>query len=315
MNETKTEKRAFRLPQNAMILIGLAALCLAMSIASRVFLTPDNLINVVLQAAINATIACGMTFVILTGGIDLSVGSIVAFAGVILGMMLKADVPVLAAVVVCVLLGGLCGLVNGLLVTQVNLPPFITTLGTMSIARGLALYVTGGRSISGFGGKLSAIGSGALLGIPWMIILMAITFALGMFLLRYTRAGRYIYAIGGNAEATRLSGIRTKRYTALVYIVSGLTAGIAALMLTARLDSAQPVAGQSYELQAIAATVIGGTSLDGGEGRLSGTIIGALIISVLNNGLNLLNVSSYIQQIVIGLVIILAVSVDRIRNK
>lgn len=312
------EKTGFRLssiPNNVMILLGLAVLCAVMSLASPFFLTPDNLVNAVLQAAINATLACGMTFVILTGGIDLSVGSIVAFAGVILGMLLKEGVPAPVALLGCVAVGALCGAFNGLLVTRVGLPPFIATLGSMSIARGLALYLTDGRSISGFGTSLSGIGSGTLLGVPWMIVIMVVTFAIGMFLLRFTRAGRYIYAIGGNVEATRLSGINTGRYTALVYIVCGITAGLASVLLTARLDSAQPVAGQGYELNAIAATVIGGTSLDGGEGRLSGTIIGALIISVLNNGLNLLNVSSYIQQIVIGLVIILAVAGDKLRSK
>ena len=297
------------------VLVALIVLCIALSIASPWFATQKNLINIVLQAAINATLACGMTFVILTGGIDLSVGSIVALAGIVLGIIVKAEIPLAAALLVCVLIGGFCGLVNGLLVTRLNLPAFIATLGTMSIARGAALYIAGGRSISGFSGKLNFIGSGTILGIPVMIIIMALTFIIGMFILKYTRTGRYIYAIGGNMEATRLSGINTNRYTLLVYIICGLTAGLAAVLLTARLDSAQPVAGEGYELDAIAATVIGGTSLDGGEGRLSGTNIGALMIAVLNNGLNLLNVSSYIQQVVIGIVIVLAVTFDRIRSK
>ena len=297
------------------VLAALVVLCIALSLASPYFATKNNLINLVLQAAINATLACGMTFVILTGGIDLSVGSIVAFAGILLGVMLKAEIPLAVALLGCVLIGGICGLVNGLLVTRINLPPFISTLGMMSIARGGALYIADGRAISGFSGKLNYIGSGTILGIPVMILIMALTFLIGLFVLKFTRAGRYIYAIGGNVEATRLSGINTNRYTTLVYVICGLTAGLAAVLLTSRLDSAQPVAGEGYELDAIAATVIGGTSLSGGEGKLSGTIIGALIIAVLNNGLNLLNVSSYIQQIVIGLVIILAVTFDRIRSK
>lgn len=297
------------------VLVALVALCIVLTFASPYFATKINLINIVLQAAINATLACGMTFVILTGGIDLSVGSIVALAGILLGVMLKANVPLPLALTACVLTGGLCGLVNGLMVTRVNLPAFIATLGMMSIARGSALYISGGRAISGFAGKLNFIGSGSILGIPVMIYLMIITFAIGLFILKYTRTGRYIYAIGGNTEATRLSGINTARYTMLVYAICGLTAGLAAVLLTARLDSAQPVAGEGYELDAIAATVIGGTNLDGGEGHLTGTIIGALIIAVLNNGLNLLNVSSYIQDIVIGLVIVLAVAVDRVRNR
>ena len=297
------------------VLAALVVLCIALSLASPYFATKNNLINIVLQAAINATLACGMTFVILTGGIDLSVGSIVAFSGILLGVMLKAEIPLAVALLGCVLIGGICGLVNGLLVTRINLPPFISTLGMMSIARGGALYIADGRAISGFSGKLNYIGSGTILGIPVMILIMALTFLIGLFVLKFTRAGRYIYAIGGNVEATRLSGINTNRYTTLVYVICGLTAGLAAVLLTSRLDSAQPVAGEGYELDAIAATVIGGTSLSGGEGKLSGTIIGALIIAVLNNGLNLLNVSSYIQQIVIGLVIILTVTFDRIRSK
>lgn len=297
------------------VLAALVAMCIVLSIASPWFATQKNLINVVLQAAINATLACGMTFVILTGGIDLSVGSIVAFAGIMLGVMLKANIPLAAALIGCILIGGACGLVNGLLVTRLNLPAFIATLGTMSIARGGALYIANGRAISNFSGRLNFIGNGTIGGIPVMILIMALAFAVGMFVLKYTRTGRYIYAIGGNTEATRLSGIDTGRCTMLVYIVCGLTAGLAAVLLTARLDSAQPVAGEGYELDAIAATVIGGTSLDGGEGRLSGTMIGALIIAVLNNGLNLLNVSSYIQKIVIGIVIVLAVTFDRIRSK
>lgn len=297
------------------VLAALVALCIALSFASPYFAGKNNMINIVLQAAINATLACGMTFVILTGGIDLSVGSVVAFAGILLGAMLKGGVPLGAALIGCILIGGVCGLINGLLVTRVNLPAFIATLGMMSIARGGALYIADGRAISGFSGQLNFIGSGSVLGIPVMILIMAVTFAIGMFILRFTRAGRYIYAIGGNVEATRLSGINTNLYTVLVYVVCGLTAGLAAVLLTARLDSAQPVAGEGYELDAIAATVIGGTSMSGGEGRLSGTIIGALFIAVLNNGLNLLNVSSYIQQIVIGLVIIFAVTFDRIRSK
>lgn len=308
-------KNLKNISNNIIILAALVVLCLAMAVASPYFATKDNIVNIILQCAINATLACGMTFVILTGGIDLSVGSIVAFAGIVMGMGLKSGMPLVAAVLVCIAVGGICGAINGLLVTHVKLPAFIATLGMMSIARGLALYIADGRSISGFSGKLNFIGSGTILGIPTMIFIMAITFSIGIFILKYTCSGRYIYAIGGNVEATRLSGINTNRYTLLVYLICGLTAGLAAVLLTSRLDSAQPVAGQSYELQAIAATVIGGTSLDGGEGHLSGTLVGALIIAVLNNGLNLLNVSSYIQQIVIGVVIIMAVMIDRVRRK
>lgn len=298
-----------------MVLIGLILLSLILAVVSPVFLTKTNLINVILQCAINATVAFGMTFVILTGGIDLSVGSIVAVAGVTMGMALERGAPLVLALLLCCVMGAVCGVINGLLMTLAKLPPFIGTLGTMSMGRGLALYLTGGRSISGFSSSFVFIGNGSIMGIPVLVIIMLLTFIVCAFVLRYTRAGRYIYAIGGNSEASRLTGINVNKYIMMVYTVCGLTAGIGAIMLTARLNSAQPIAGDKYEMDAIAATVIGGTSQKGGEGTLSGTLIGALIIAVLRNGLNLLSVSSYIQQIVIGAVIILAVMLDTVRNK
>jgi ribose/xylose/arabinose/galactoside ABC-type transport system permease subunit len=297
------------------ILFGLFGLCVILSFLSPVFLTVANISNVILQASINATLACGMTFVIISGGIDLSVGSVLALSGVVMGSILKADVPLLLALSSSLIAGALCGLVNGLFITLGNLPPFISTLGMMSVARGAALFYTGGRSISGFKLNFMLLGSGTILGIPILIVIMAVTYIIAFFILKYIQLGRYTYAIGGNEEATRLSGISVRWYKTIVYVISGLTSGIAAIMLTARLNSAQPIAGITYELDAIAATVIGGTSLSGGEGKISGTIIGALIISVLRNGLNLLNVSSYIQQIVIGAVIIAAVLVDKAKKR
>ena len=271
------------LSNTVIVLVVLVALCIALSFASSYFATANNFVNIILQAAINATLACGMTFVILTGGIDLSVGSVLALAGILFGIMLKNDVPVGIAVILCILIGGVCGILNGLMVTRINLPAFIATLGMMSIARGGALYIADGRAISGFSGKLQFIGNGRIFGIPVMIIIMVITFVIGMFILKYTCAGRYIYAIGGNVEATYLSGINTNKYTIFAYVFCGLTSGLAAVMLTARLDSAQPVAGEGYEMNAIAATVIGGTSMSGGEGKLSGTIIGAVTFDRLRS--------------------------------
>ena len=308
-------KRINSLPNNVIIFIALLVLCIVMAVSSPFFLTTSNITNIILQCAINAVIACGMTFVILTGGIDLSVGSVVAFAGIMMGVILQSGMPLGVAILGAIVAGGVCGAVNGTLVTRFKLPPFIATLGMMSVVRGLALYISGGRSISGFAGQLTIIGSGTIFGIPTMIVIMASAYVIGIFILKFTCAGRYIYAIGGNVEATRLSGINTSRYKFLAYLICGMTAGLAAVLLVSRLDSAQPVAAQGAELQAIAATVIGGTSLDGGEGHLSGTLVGALIIAVLNNGLNLLNVSSYIQQIVIGAVIVLAVMSDHVRRK
>lgn len=297
------------------VLIVLLILGIVLTFTSPYFLTTNNLINIALQATTNAILACGMTFVILTGGIDLSVGSVLALSGICFAVTTKMGLPVLLALVLSVFLGAFCGMISGLLVTKFNLPAFVATLGMTSIARGVALQVAGGRGISSFGGRLDFIGNGKVFGIPVTIIVMLILYAVCMFILKYTRAGRYTYAIGGNMEATRLSGINTNKYTTIVYVICGFSAGLAGVLLTCKLDSAQPTAGEGYELDAIAATVIGGTSMSGGEGGLAGTLVGALFIAVLNNGLNLLNVSSYIQQMVIGVVIIIAVMIDRVRQK
>lgn len=297
------------------ILLALAAICVVLAILSPVFLTINNFKNVIIQASINATLACGMTFVILSGGIDLSVGSVLAFAGVVMGSALEAGFPVVGALFVAIAVGGASGLINGLFITVGKLPPFISTLGMMSVARGFALLYSGGRSISGFDNAFTAVANDSWLGIPIIIWILVVVYLIGWFVLRFTTLGRYTYSMGGNEEATRLSGIRVDLYKTFVYVISGATAGIAAFMLTARLNSAQPIAGVTYELTAIAATVIGGTSLAGGEGKIVGTIIGALLISVIQNGLNLLNVSSYVSQIVIGTVIVGAVLLDRFRSR
>lgn len=290
---------------------GLLGLCLVLSIMSPVFLTTANLTNVLLQAAINATIAVGMTFVIITGGIDLSVGSILALSGVLLGGALRSGLNLFTSLIACLLIGALLGLINGFLITKGKLPPFIATLGMMSMARGLALVYTNGKSITGFSDGFRFIGRGSILGIYTPIVIMVVLYIIAYIILKYTRLGRYTYAIGGNSEGALLSGINVNKVLTILYVICGTTAAIGSIMLTARLNSAQPVAGLGYELDAIAAAVIGGTSLTGGEGSIVGTLIGALIISVLRNGLNLLNVSSYIQQVVIGLVIIIAVLADK----
>ena len=294
---------------------GLFLLCAVLWALTPYFLTVPNLLNVAQQTSVNALIAVGMTFVILSAGIDLSVGSIVAFSGVVLGSLLHAGVPVPLAIAGGLLVGFGCGLVNGLLITLGRLPPFIATLGMMSVARGSALVYTQGRPISGFEPSFRSLATDDLLLVPLPVILMLVVYLLAHIVLVRTRLGRYAYAIGGNEEATKLSGISVVRYKTLIYGVSGLMSGVAAVILTARLNSAQPIAGLMYELDAIAAVVIGGTSLMGGEGGLRGTLIGALIMGVLRNGLNLLGVSSFLQQIVIGLVIIGAVLVDATLKK
>ena len=291
-------------------LSGLFVLCVVLWALTPHFLTVSNLLNVAEQAAIIAIVATGMTFVIITGGIDLSVGSVLAFAGVVMASTLHAEVPVPVALAVALGTGLCCGLVNGALITVGRLPPFIATLGMMSVARGTALMFTEGRPVSGFSEGFRSLATGELLGIPVAVVIMVGVYLVAHFVLTRTKLGRYTYAIGGNEEAALLSGVNVKLYKAAVYGISGMLSGLAAVLLTARLNSAQPIAGMMYELDAIAATVIGGTSLLGGEGTVVGTLIGALIMAVLRNGLNLLGVSSFIQQVVIGSVIIAAVLID-----
>jgi len=295
--------------------IGLVVLCLALWILTPYFMTASNLLNVVEQTSINAIVAVGMTFVILSGGIDLSVGSIVALSGVVLGAALQSGQPLPVALVLAAAVGLACGLGNGALVSWGGLPPFIVTLGTMSIARGAALLFTEGRPVSGFDPGFRMLATGRVAFTPAPVIATILVYAIAHFVLTRTTFGRYVYAIGGNEEATRLSGVAIRFHKTMIYGVSGLMSAIAAIILTARLNSAQPIAGMMYELDAIAATVIGGTSLMGGEGSLGGTLVGALIMGVLRNGLNLLGVSSFLQQIVIGAVIVVAVLLDTILKR
>lgn len=286
-------------------LVGLSVMLWAMTPN---FMTPSNLLNVLLQSSINGVLAVGMTLVILTGGIDLSVGSVLALSGIGLGHLLQNGAGAWVAVAGALAVAAAAGLVNGLLITRAKLPPFIATLGMMSAARGLALVWSAGHPISGFAADFQAIaGTGSLIAINLA------TYALCLLVLSRTTFGRYVYAIGGNEQAAWLSGVPTARLTTIVYTLCGLSAGIGAVMLTARLNSAQPIAGVNYELDAIAAVVIGGTSLNGGEGSVVGTLIGVLIMSVLRNGLNLLSVSADMQQVIIGVVIVVAVLVDRMR--
>ncbi|MGE0495978.1 MAG: substrate-binding domain-containing protein [Vulcanimicrobiota bacterium] len=272
------------------------------------FLTADNLTNVLLQSAITSVLAVGMTFVILTGGIDLGVGSVLALSGVALGHTLKSGTPLVVGLAVGLAVGAACGLVNGTLITKGKLPPFIATLGMMSAARGLGYVISGGRPYSGYGQQFPAFLALAKAGV--MIVIMFAVFALAWFVLSSTTFGRSVYAIGGNLEAAWLSGIATDRVLIVVYTLCGLLSGLAAILQTARLDSANANAGLMFELNAIAAVVIGGTSLMGGSGSVLGTLGGALIISVLNNGLNLLNVDPNVQPLVLGAVIVLAVLLD-----
>jgi ribose transport system permease protein len=296
---------------------GLLILCIVMTILSPYFLTFNNLFNVGTQIAVIAILALGQTFVIVSGGIDLSVGSVLGLAGIVFGWATAvANMPLPLALALGVGAGASAGLINGLLITLGNLPPFIATLAMLSAARGLALVISGGVPLNPIPGPILSLGSGDLFGfVPLPVILMLVMWAITVGILRSTYAGRAMYAIGGNEEASRLSGINVSRQKLLIYTLSGLFAGIAGILLTARLASAQPQAGFTFELDAIAAVVIGGASLSGGVGSASGTLIGALILGVLRNGLNLLNVSAFWQQVVIGAVIALAVMTDTLRRR
>jgi ribose transport system permease protein len=296
-------------------LIGLVILCAVLWALTPHFLTVSNLLNIAQQTSINAIVAVGMTFVIISGGIDLSVGSIVALSGVVLGTLLHEGQPVAIALPAALLVGVAAGLLNGALISFGRLPPFIATLGMMSVARGAALVFTEGRPVSGFDESFRWLATGSVGPIPAPVIVMVLVYAVAHIVLTRTTFGRYVYAIGGNEEATRLSGVAVRFHKTAIYCVAGLMSAVAAIVLTARLNSAQPIAGMMYELDAIAATVIGGTSLMGGEGSLGGTLVGALIMGVLRNGLNLLGVSSFVQQIVIGAVIVGAVLVDTLLKR
>lgn len=295
-------------------LVGLLVLCLALFIATPNFLTGPNLINIGVQASTIAVLAFGMTFVIVAGGIDLSVGSVAALAAMASAWVFStAGLPGWMSVVAGLATGALLGAVSGLGVAFGRLPSFIATLAMLSVARGLTLVLSDGRPIP-TAEEVSFLGS-RVGGFPIPILVLLVTGALAAFVLNRTVVGREMYAVGGNVEAARLSGIRVRKVLVTVFALSGLYAGLAGMLLAGRLNSAQPQAASGYELDAIAAVVIGGASLAGGVGKISGTLVGALILAVIRNGLNLLNVSSFWQQVVIGLVIAVAVGIDVLRRK
>ncbi|MDF3297602.1 ABC transporter permease/substrate-binding protein [Streptomyces tropicalis] len=296
-------------------LTALIVLVVALSALSGDFLTADNLLNIGVQAAVTAILAFGVTFVIVSAGIDLSVGSVAALSSTVLAWSAtSAGVPVVLAVVLAVATGIACGLVNGFLIAYGKLPPFIATLAMLSVARGLSLVVSQGSPIA-LPGSVSHLGDTLGGWLPVPVLVMVLMGLITAFVLGRTYIGRSMYAIGGNEEAARLSGLRVKKLKLVIYALSGLFAAVAGIVLAARLSSAQPQAAQGYELDAIAAVVIGGASLAGGTGKASGTLVGALILAVLRNGLNLLSVSAFWQQVVIGVVIALAVLLDTVRRK
>lgn len=293
--------------------IGFIILFIVIGMVNHDFWAPMNILNLLRQISINALIAFGMTFVILTGGIDLSVGAILALASAFMASFMVHGCDPIVAIILATLIGALLGAINGLLVTHGKIAPFIATLATMTIYRGMTMVYTDGNPITGLSDSFwfQVFGRGYLLGLPIPAITVIITFIIAWIILNKTSFGRHVYAIGGNEKASIISGVKVNKIKILVYAINGLLAALAGSIVVSRLNSAQPTAGVSYELDAIAAVVLGGTSLTGGYGKIIGTLIGALIIGTLNNGLNILGVSSFYQLIVKGIVILIAVFIDR----
>lgn len=310
MNSLKTWLARFGL------VIALVMICIGLALAKPVFLTPGNLINVVRQISINGILAVGVTYVLLTGGVDLSLGSLVALTGVVAATCAHpGQWPVIVPVGMGVLAGMGCGAVNGLVVTKGRVAPFIVTLGMMAAARGLALVVSRGMPVSNLSEPFKQIATATVVGIPLPVVILGVV-AVGSYLfLKKLRLGRYIYAVGGNENAARAAGINVDAVKLFAYTVCGALAGLAGVVQASRITTGQPNTGVGYELDAIAAVVIGGTSLSGGVGGVGGTILGALLMGVINNGLDLLNVSSYYQQIVKGVIIVGAVWMDKRQEK
>ncbi len=280
------------------------------------FLNINNIMNIVNQASINAILAIGASIVILTGGIDLSIGSVVGFVGIFLAMNIKDGMPIPAAIILCLLCGAVIGLFNGVLVSYGKVPAFITTLGSMQAVRGLAQIINEGQAVSGFSLEIGALMKTKFFGvIPIGVLYVVVFYAIMILILAYTKFGRGIYALGGNSHAARLSGIKVKKLEVIVYILCGVFAAFAGVMLLARLLYADPSAGGSYEMNAIAAAVIGGISMSGGKGKLANTVVGAIILATLTNGLQIMNVATYYQTVITGLVVIVAVFADKRKER
>jgi len=305
------EKIKYNYFQEFILLVVLLVLGTIFSLLTDTFLTIPNILNVLLQISIIAILGFGVTIIIISAGIDLSLGSVMALVGMGTAAILTSSTPsIFLAILGGLLIGGIVGFINGITVAYIHLPAFIATLAMMSIARGVALVVTNAIPIYNLPESFLFLGSGFLWGIPTPIYVMISLYFILDFILRKTKFGRYTYAIGGNEEATRLSGINIKRYKLLVYVVGGICTGVAGILFTARLGSGQPTAGVGYELDAITAAILGGTNLFGGSGNLIGTLIGAFVMGVINNGQALLNISSYVQNIVRGIIVILAVGIS-----
>lgn len=296
------------------IYIAFIVICAFFTIVNPVFISPNNMINMVRQVSFNAILGMGMMVVILTGGVDLSVGSVLALSAVVTGSFIRTAspvMPVIPAVLIGLSIGALCGLFNGFVITKGKLAPFIVTMIMQTVARGITQLYTKGRPMTGLENSFSFIGSGYIFGIPVPIYILVVIVALTYFILNKMKVGRYLYAVGGNEPAAKASGIKVNRIKIFAYVFSGVMAAIVGLVMSARLNSATPVLGVGYEQDAIAAAVIGGTSMEGGRGKVIGTLVGALIIGTITNGLDILNVSPYWQQIIKGAIILIAVLLDK----
>ena len=302
--------------ENLGIIIGLFSMCVALSILSPAFLTEANILNVLRQVSTNANLAIGMTLAIIICGIDLSVGSILALSGTVTaGLITNNNMPVMAAVAIGLILGTILGFINGYIIAKTGIPPFIVTLAMYNIARGAAYVYTNGMPIRTMNEGFNAIGNGYLGPIPLPVIYTLVFLVIMSVVMNKSKFGRYVYALGGNKEAAMFSGINTRKITVAVYTLIGFLSGFSGIVLCARMYSGQPTVGVGFELDAIAAVVLGGTSMMGGIGKVGGTMLGVLVIGVLNNGLNLLNINSFWQLVAKGLVILLAVYVDILKKK
>jgi ribose transport system permease protein len=312
---SESKKNFFEVLKAYSLYLAFLIIFVAFSLLNENFLSVNNVLNIIVQSAIIAIIAVGQTMVILTSGIDLSVGSIVGAVGIGIGLLMVSGVAIPVAIILGLIMGAIFGLINGVITSYGRVPAFISTLGMMGIARGFGLALNKGQPVAGLPLAFEKIASASIAGIPSFVFYTLIIYGVMFVLLERTKFGRHIYAIGGNRDAARLSGVKVKVVEMIVYLFSGLFSAIGAVLLTARLNYSTPVAGTGYELDTIAAVVIGGTALSGGQGKIVGTLVGALMLGILRNGLTILNVSSFFQQITIGSVIIIAVFMDKLNEK
>lgn len=295
--------------------IVLVLMCIVLAIANDKFLTGANLMTIVKQISIQSIVAIGMTMIIITGNIDLSVGSIVAFSSVCAAMMMKSGMPMVLAMIITIVIAGVLGLISGGVTAKLKLHSFLVTLALMQTFRGLAQTMTGGYPVAGFGEAFGKIASGSIGPVPYLVIYMIIFYAVFIYIMKYTAFGRSIYAIGGNQESARLSGINVEKVKTLVFVISSMLCGVAGILLTSKVRSGDPTCANGWEMDTIAGAIIGGTNMMGGEGKLGGTIIGLLFVGILSNGMVLLGINAYMQSVVKGLVIFLAVILNSIQKR